>query len=520
VIAKISPGKGSSPVGLMAYLFGPGRGNEHSDMRVIAADGALGVLDGQRLDARRDRAEVVALGQRLDFARRAFGTEVPGGHVWHMSLALPAGEHLADEQWAQVAREAMDVLGFSGADGKAPCRWVAVAHGESSNENEHIHIAVTLVRGDGTRASIWNDRRKMSKFAAEVERRFGLFVVEGRAGAGKPSLSRAELERATKTQTEPERTRLARMVRAHAQASADEAEFARRLRDDDQLLARPRFAAGGRDVVTGYSVALAVEAGAAPLWFGGGRTGPDLSLPRLRAGWPDTEDRRAEAAQAWAGIVTPGRESQAFVVEAWPAATEEVRKTTARLKELDPNDTATWAAVTREAAGVFAALSTSLEPGGGPLAGVADALAELSWRRHDQAKASRAAVASSLRGVAMVCRQASRTGADDAILGLIVAMFILVRALDRARVLTARAEEAQRRLETVRQAMDPERFPPALGARLAAEVAASRSPQDRRAAAARATSPAAGRSAPGRSATPAPRPPQPPQRRGGPDLGR
>ena len=43
------------------------------------------------------------------------------------------------------------------ASGKAACRWVAVRHGLSTNGNDHVHIAVSLVREDGTKASTHND---------------------------------------------------------------------------------------------------------------------------------------------------------------------------------------------------------------------------------------------------------------------------------------------------------------------------------------------------------------------------
>ncbi|PPG84586.1 hypothetical protein C5C29_08800 [Rathayibacter sp. AY1H2] len=49
--------------------------------------------------------------------------------------------------------------------------------------------------------------------------------------------------------------RLERAVRSSASASADEAEFVRRMRQAGVLI-RPRYAAGRDDVVAGYSVAL------------------------------------------------------------------------------------------------------------------------------------------------------------------------------------------------------------------------------------------------------------------------
>ena len=40
-------------------------------------------------------------------------------------------------------------MGFTEASGKAPIRWVAIHHGVSTNGNDHIHIAATMVREDG-----------------------------------------------------------------------------------------------------------------------------------------------------------------------------------------------------------------------------------------------------------------------------------------------------------------------------------------------------------------------------------
>ena len=46
---KIVPERGHDTVGLVKYLFGPGRFNEHTDQRVIAASDTFGIADGKRL---------------------------------------------------------------------------------------------------------------------------------------------------------------------------------------------------------------------------------------------------------------------------------------------------------------------------------------------------------------------------------------------------------------------------------------------------------------------------------------
>ena len=51
-------------------------------------------------------------------------------------------------------------MGFTEISGKADCRWVAVRHGLSKAGNDHIHIAVNLVREDGAKASMHQLRHK------------------------------------------------------------------------------------------------------------------------------------------------------------------------------------------------------------------------------------------------------------------------------------------------------------------------------------------------------------------------
>ena len=154
-----------------------------------------------------------------------------GGHLYHLSLSLPPGDRqLSDEEWAQISQVAMESLGFEGK-GTEPAAWVAIGHGMSAQGNQHIHIAASLVRIDGSKVDIWHDRKTLSRVCAELEHSYGLSVVEGREGRGMPGLSRAELERTAREQlAEPPRVTLARLVREASVASKDEAEFVRRLR--------------------------------------------------------------------------------------------------------------------------------------------------------------------------------------------------------------------------------------------------------------------------------------------------
>ena len=65
-------------------------------------------------------------------------------------------------------------MGFTEASGKAQCRWVAVNHGTSENGNHHIHLAVSLVREDGTKASTHGDYKRAQQTCRELEVKYGL----------------------------------------------------------------------------------------------------------------------------------------------------------------------------------------------------------------------------------------------------------------------------------------------------------------------------------------------------------
>ena len=196
----------------------------------------------------------------------------------------------------------MSRLGFEASGHQAACRWVAVRHGRSSAGNDHVHVVVNLVREDGKVASTGNDFKRLSALCADMERRYGLSVVEGRANkAAMPGLTRAEVEKARRTgRAEAERAELARVVRAAATVAGSEAEFVRFLRDAG-LAARPRYDRVGGHRVVGYAVAEEPSDGGVAVFFGGGKLARDLSLPALRDRWRDGEAESQEAAVEWAG---------------------------------------------------------------------------------------------------------------------------------------------------------------------------------------------------------------------------
>jgi hypothetical protein len=411
MIGKITTG--ASGRALIRYLFGPGKANEHTDQRVITSGLALGgdVLACGALSSQ----AIVELGSDLDAANDLSRANPAGGHIWHLSLSLPAGDRpLTDDQWAEVARKATQAIGFE-REGLEPAAWVAVAHGASTQGNQHIHIAASLVRLDGSRVETWQSKRTISRVCAELERTYGLTVVEGREGRGMPGLTRAELERTAREQlAEPPRITLARIVREASVASIDEAEFVGRLRESG-VLVRPRFETGGNEAVVGYSVAVKPGDGDTPIWFGGGKLAKDLTLPSLRQFWElSPSDRRAAVAEWTLTRSVSGREAVEGVPGDWERAVGMVCDATEQLATVSVSDLAAWRGAARETAGVFAVLSRRIEGDNpGPLAATADALARSAQSRRGEPMASRTQ-GRSLRGMAAVVAQSELSNESPA----------------------------------------------------------------------------------------------------------
>ncbi|WP_433717461.1 relaxase/mobilization nuclease domain-containing protein (plasmid) [Nocardia sp. CA-084685] len=416
MIAKIR--RGQKLGGLMVYLLGSGDHNEHKDRHIIAGSPTvmraawLEHFEGESAEVKAAAREAaLAVAHEIEIPRTLYGTQVrmkakpvavgvggrelgmdvvePAGKgeksvmrnapVWHCVLALQPGEELDDAKWSQVVNEFMSRMGFTGTkDGKvAQARWAAVRHGHSGETGEgqdHIHIAASLIREDGSKVSTFDygpgrargDWNRADEVCGELEREFGLQVLASRKeGGGLSGNSRAEIERSKRLGTpETERERLRRLVRAYAGAAESETEFVTGLRGAG-ISIRPRYAAGGTDEVTGYSVRFRRDGAEVGPWVGGGKLAGDLSLAALREQqWDDSPAGRADALAAWKGrTTTSGRAARAGGdgVEAWQQAAAEAGQWRDRLAEVPHGDRAQWAWLAGQAAGVFAAWSEHLE---------------------------------------------------------------------------------------------------------------------------------------------------------------
>ncbi|MGH3613638.1 MAG: relaxase/mobilization nuclease domain-containing protein [Pseudonocardia sp.] len=283
--------------GLIAYLMGPGRAQEHVRPRVVASwdgrdaawqpsqlgEGAFDRDLGPLIRVLRAPAVAAGLPEHDDEGKR--------GYVWHCSARVAGGDRvLSDAEWAEVARDLLDGAGIAARDDAGGPRWVATRHAD-----DHIHIAVVLVRQD-TGRRFWpsHDYPRLREAARGVERRLGLTVTAPADGTAAKAPQRGEIEKSRRQGRVPARVELARAVRAAALGAGGLVEFVTALRTAGHLVEVRRAPSGDP---LGYKVSRSgdVTAAGEPVFYSGSKLAPDLSLPRLLRGWESAE-RGSEAA--------------------------------------------------------------------------------------------------------------------------------------------------------------------------------------------------------------------------------
>ncbi|GHF41741.1 mobilization protein [Streptomyces mashuensis] len=311
MIAKITSGKNTAK--LIAYLYGPGKANEHTDPHLVASWDGFAPDPGRSPDPCHAKEQLV---QALDLRVKQAGNRAPEQYVWHCSIrAAPEDHHLTDEDWADVARRVVAATGIAPDGDPDGCRWVAVRHAD-----DHIHIAATKVRGDLRPARHWNDYLTADKELAAIEKEYGLRqVVRGdrTAAKGPTNAERRKAERLHRGRTPREELR--ETVRRAVAGADSETEFFIRLANAG-LLIRQRIAPSGD--LLGYTVALPSDRNkdGRPIFYSGSKLAPDLSLPRIRHRFTDSQrpaepDTRTDRPRA----DSPAAARRAATQAAWEA---------------------------------------------------------------------------------------------------------------------------------------------------------------------------------------------------------
>ncbi|MYV69218.1 mobilization protein, partial [Streptomyces sp. SID2131] len=271
--------RGSRTHGLLVYLYGPGKRDEHVDPHLV------GSWDGFAPDPGRDtspdpdpKVTLARLAAALDLRVKQAGANAPAEHVWHCSVRTDPGDRtLTDEEWNTVARRLVHAVNLASEGDPDGCRWVAVRHAD-----DHIHILATMVRGDLRRPRMNYDFKKAQAECRRIEKEIGLRRLKPGDGTGAKTPTSAERFKAERTgRTEAPRETLREAVRQALAGAATEEEFFTRLREAG-LRVKLRHAPSGDAL--GYNVALPGDRNrhGEPVWYPGSKLAPDLSLPKIR----------------------------------------------------------------------------------------------------------------------------------------------------------------------------------------------------------------------------------------------
>ncbi|MFK0291096.1 relaxase/mobilization nuclease domain-containing protein [Streptomyces sp. NPDC090442] len=286
---------GSDTRGLINYLFGPGRRDEHTDPHIVAAWDMAGAPDPGRDPSATYTQLAKRLDHHVDLRTRELGGKKPRKHVWHCPVRTEPGDrYLTDAEWADVARRVVAATGIAPHGDEKACRWIAVRHAD-----DHIHILATTIRADGRRARTNRDGWRAQRECRKVEEEFGLRRLKsGDLTAPKTptGAERAKAERQGQEVTAREWLR----EQAYAVAAA-----VRSIDDYFTVLTslgiqvKPRVSAKTGEV-DGYSLAAPGDT----IWYGGSKLAPDLSYNRLTERLPTQEvtDRPqpvADPADSW-----------------------------------------------------------------------------------------------------------------------------------------------------------------------------------------------------------------------------
>jgi hypothetical protein len=453
VIPAVHP-RGANVGGLLRYLFGPGKREEHVRPRVVAAwDGAEPLAALQPPQLAGGWHDVRGLTELLEQPVRA-GFHPPVKTVWHASIrAHPTDRTLTDAQWGHIAGEVIAAAGLAPHGDVDAVRWLAVRHND-----DHVHVVATLVRQDRRAVWPWQDKRKAQAACRDLEERYGLYRVAPPGTGSRRWPSPAELNKAARLHAAASsgarpgrqasragragrraapREVLRRRVREVAAIATDERDFFARLAHAGVRI-KLRRSTRDPQQVTGYAVGLDghTTASGDTVFYGGGRLAPDLTLPQLRSRWTTGTAGGNAARLAATGMLPP---------EVARRAAETVRDAHEAMRGASSPGVAS--AIAYAAADLLTATAHAWEGrAGGPLSDAADWFDRAAYDLRGRVPARRVSQAGHLRTMARliaVLGTVSRDRDTLAALHLIYTLAALAESLADLREAQARLSQAR-----------------------------------------------------------------------------
>ncbi|MFF8989471.1 relaxase/mobilization nuclease domain-containing protein [Streptomyces sp. NPDC014983] len=269
---------GANTRGLLAYLYGPGRQDEHLDPHIVAGFAMLGMPD----PGRDENATLTELARYLDepvsLRNSEFGKPVTD-HVWHCPVrAAPEDRYLSDTEWGEIAQRIVQSAGIAPAGDDLACRWIAVRHAD-----DHIHILATTVREDGRRPKLHDSGLRVGDACREIEKDYGLRRLKkgDRTGARRPT--QAEMHKAERLGwDQPSPEWLQDRIRAAIPHVTSAEEFIAYLEAGGVVVQVRRGPSGD---LLGYTAGRPGDLNEAgeQIYHPGSKISPDLSLPKIKA---------------------------------------------------------------------------------------------------------------------------------------------------------------------------------------------------------------------------------------------
>ncbi|MER6303069.1 mobilization protein [Kitasatospora sp. NPDC001539] len=269
---------GHNTRGLLAYLYGPGRHDEHTDPHIVASFSPLGLRD----PGRDPDATLTQLARFLDepvnLRNSGFGRKITD-HVWHCPVrAAKTDRYLSDAEWGEAARRIVHAAGIAPDGDPHGCRWIAVRHAD-----DHIHILATTVREDGRRPKLHNSGIRAQAEARAIEKELGLHQVPTGDRTGERRPTQAEMHKAYRLGwQQTSRAWLQERIRDAIPHASNVEELLAYLQADGVEVKPRRLPSGD---LQGYSVGRPGDVNKAgeQIYIPGGKIAPDLSLPKLQA---------------------------------------------------------------------------------------------------------------------------------------------------------------------------------------------------------------------------------------------
>ena len=299
-----------------------------------------------------------------------------------------------------------------------------------------------LARQDRQRPRLSNDRHRVREACLAAEERYGLRRTAAGDRTAAPPPTRAESEKAARQgRGEPPRVTLRRAVNRAAAAAGSEREFFALLRSSG-VLVRTRESARNPGEVTGYAVALNGDTARSgqPVWFGGGKLAPDLTLPKLRQRWPGSAPMGA--------LLTPAER-----VAAWGQVLGAVDTATAHIRQMASGDPDAASDAAWAASGTMHAAAALL--GSRVLRQAADAYDRAARAPYARVPAP-TQTGSSLRAAARLLSVLAFVSGDPSLrpVLLVARLAVLAEAVGRMRLSQERAAQAASALDAAQRMHD------------------------------------------------------------------